>query len=133
MAYSQAKKAWARIGQHRWLYEAHGFGASFSRVLEHCAFSWVEHVQAIEGLRGPDSPVAPARLLEVRYEDFCDAPKAELGRICEFLDLSPDRMPRRLPRTVSSRNWKVADGTDPDDARMLERILADALAARGYR
>jgi hypothetical protein len=54
------------------------------RSLEDGALGWKARMQAIAALT---SDVPASQQLRLKYEDFCKDPSAEIGRICEFLEL----------------------------------------------
>lgn len=132
VALSFAKKAARRISENRWLYAAHGFDLPFDQVLARCASSWVCHVRAAERLRADDSPVPEDRLLDVRYEDFCDSPVEELRRICDFLAVASDPIAEPLPVEVASQNWKATRDVEHETTRLLDDLLGGTLTRLGY-
>ena len=54
------------------------------RGLQGSARTWARRMRWI---RDFTADLAPNALIRVRYEDLCDDPRAELTRVCEFLDI----------------------------------------------
>jgi hypothetical protein len=95
--------------------------------------------------------LAPARYLELRYEDLVDDPARELRRVCGFLELDlrkemldhTDRAPTAVlererdqhrhlsePVTRGLRDWRTQ--MSPDDVAIFEAVAGRELVACGY-
>jgi hypothetical protein len=77
------------------------------------------------------SRLAPARFIEVRLEDLCVEPRAELGRICALASLPFDERMLAVPLDrPNTGRW--AREFDEATAGRLTADLADVLAEYGY-
>jgi len=84
------------------------------------------------------SRVPESRRIEVKYERLVAEPRAELGRICDFLGVDySDRMYEyeettgyKRPDTQLVRQWKKR--TREIDVRLLEARVGNRLLTRGY-
>ena len=96
-----------------------------------CAIQWKRCVQgASRDLRLID----PARVFEVRYEDFVHRPAEHVQRVLSFLRLrASDAQIGRAIEAVSTRSvgrWKKR--LDKDLAGRVERVAGDTLRRLGY-
>jgi hypothetical protein len=98
--------------------------------VEQAAHQWRLCVeQAQEAARA----LGPGRYLEVRYEDFCDAPRETLEKTAAFCELQwPAGMLDELVRDVRSQNFKWRERLAPEEAAAIERIAGARLAELGY-
>ena len=74
-----------------------------------------------------------AKLIEVRYEDFCSDVHGTLGTILHRLDLEADSFPfRRCPATLSSRNSYWLARASPHELAGISQIQSAQLTRYGY-
>ncbi|MGH8241821.1 MAG: sulfotransferase family protein [Steroidobacteraceae bacterium] len=71
------------------------------------------------------------RFLLVRYEDFVAAPRSELFRIAEFLDLRLDRI-RAARTSIQDMNAQSISRLDEAELRVITHEAGDCLERMGY-
>ncbi len=87
----------------------------------------IEHTRRAARALGAD------RYLEVRYEDFCDAPAEVLERTAAFCGLRwPPALLEELVADVRSQNFKWREGLAADDIEGIEKVAGDLLRELGY-
>ncbi len=98
------------------------------RQAEQFAHLWVRLVAHARstGQAKPDS------YTEVFYEDFCDDPRAVLGRLYQSCELKSHPRLADVPARFTSRNegWRV--GLTPTEEERVEEIVGPLLAQLGY-
>jgi hypothetical protein len=105
--------------------------SSGSDMLQLCARNWVEETRAIQqGLERID----PARVCTIRFERLAAAPVAEMGRVIEFLGLSPSAVYDHVIATVSDRfqagSWRQR--LSAEEIEMVNTEQAEHLVRQGY-
>lgn len=116
------------------------------RDLRKSAESWARRMTRIKSLT---SDVPRQQLIRVRYEDICSDPRAELDRICNFLDVefSEEMLSRPLddvhhlggsPSKFDPTKTKIeldsaySRAFCEEDLALLQKIAGDAAAEWGY-
>ncbi len=92
---------------------------------------WRIHTRAIEAAR---QALDPTRFLEVRYEQFCEAPLETCRRVVDFTELehSPafERQARAAPIEDRISRWR--DDLSPEQQALLTGLLQEDLLRYGY-
>jgi len=92
---------------------------------------WRIHTRAIEAAR---QALDPTRFLEVRYEQFCEAPLETCRRVVDFTELehSPafERQARAAPIEDRISRWR--DDLSPEQQALLTGLLREDLLRYGY-
>jgi hypothetical protein len=92
---------------------------------------WRIQMRAMEAAR---RAVDPSRLMEIRYEDFCERPKETFREVLEFTELrsSPvlDAHLAATPIRNTSNRWR--DALTAAQQHILEDLLRDDLRRYGY-
>jgi hypothetical protein len=92
---------------------------------------WRIQLRAMEAAR---RAVDPSRLMEIRYEDFCERPKETFREVLEFTELrsSPvlDAHLAATPIRNTSNRWR--EGLTAAQQHILEDLLRDDLRRYGY-
>lgn len=120
-----------RFGQlpekYREVWDAHA--RSFVAL---AAIEWELIMDAVESSR---DVIPEDQFLDVRYEDLCAGPEAELGRIVGFLDLDwSAQLVRALGRDpLRSRNDKWRTDLGAEAAAIATSVLHEALPRYGYQ
>jgi hypothetical protein len=100
------------------------------RPAEQVALQWR---LCIEHTRRSAQALAPERYLEVRYEDFCDAPTDTLERTAAFCGLTwPPALLEELVSDVRSQNFKWRERLAADEIEDIEKVAGDLLGDLGY-
>jgi hypothetical protein len=103
-------------------------GRSFAAL---AGIQWRIHTRAIDSAR---AGVDPARFLQVRYEDFCEAPLEACRRVVEFSEL--ERSPAFERHVTASRIPDMSTRYRKDlsvaQQRLLTDLLRDDLRKYGY-
>ena len=87
----------------------------------------------VERTRDDARALGPGRYLEVRYEDFCDAPRETLEKTAAFCGLQwPEGLLDALVGDVRSQNFKWRERLAPADAAAVTRVAGPLLASLGY-
>lgn len=72
-----------------------------------------------------------SRFLQIRYEDLCADPSAEIGRLSLFTGIQPDRFAFDF-NEIESRNFKAEFATTMPGWKIVYDILAPVLERYGY-
>jgi omega-hydroxy-beta-dihydromenaquinone-9 sulfotransferase len=92
---------------------------------------WRIQMRAMEAAR---RAVDPSRLMEIRYEDFCERPNETFREVLEFTELPSSRaLDAHLAATPirnTSNRWR--DALTAAQQRILEDLLRDDLRRYGY-
>ena len=95
------------------------------------ALEWRIQMRAMEAAR---RSLDPSRVLEIKYETFCEAPKEQFARVLEFAELPPSPELQRevdaTPIKSTSNRWR--DDLTPAQQRILDDLLRDDLRRYGY-
>lgn len=98
--------------------------------IETAGMQWKVTVQTA---RAQGNELGPERYLEVRYEEFTDAPAATLERIASFCGLRWDpQQLAALVEDVKSRNFKWREDLSADDLELLQSVIGDLMKELGY-
>jgi hypothetical protein len=93
------------------------------------ARTWIETLEYVEGMRER----LGARLLTMRYEEFCDDAHGGLRDVFRFGQLDPGAVDTHdIPPRLRSTNQKWLTHCSPSDRRLLDRELGTALTRWGY-
>lgn len=115
-------------------------------TLEASTQTWVSKIKQMDLLR---FEISPDRVYRLRYEDFCTAPKLELGRLCKFLSLnySSDMLSRPAgnmhhiggsPSKLQDDQKEIKLDTvskyafTPDELASMRKIVGSAAEHWGY-
>jgi len=97
---------------------------------EQAALQWrlcIEHTRAAAAKLGP------GRYLEIRYEDFCDAPAETLQTVSGFCGLRwPTGLLEELVRDVRSQNFKWRERLSSEEIAAVEGVAGELLAELRY-
>ena len=92
---------------------------------------WRIQMRAMEAAR---RAVDPSRLMEIRYEDFCERPKETFREVLEFTELPSsgalDAHMAATPIRNTSNRWR--DALTAAQQHILEDLLRDDLLRYGY-
>jgi sulfotransferase family protein len=95
------------------------------------ALEWRIQMRAMEAAR---RAVAPSRLLEIKYEEFCDEPLATTRQVLEHAELPAtahfERQVAATPIKSSNNRWR--EGLTREQQKILDEILRDELLRYGY-
>lgn len=101
---------------------------SASSALQEAARTWVDYVSRLHHQKQPGD------LLEIRYEDFCAAPREHLARILRFLELPLHRFPlRKCPQQLAVTNAKWRERATDSEVALLDAMLSEWLTVYGYQ
>jgi hypothetical protein len=98
-------------------------------ALRTSARTWTDTLEYIEGMHGQ----LGARLMTMRYEEFCSDVHGGLREVVRFSQLDPDALDLEdIPQTLRSTNEKWLGGCSPSDRALLDRELGETLKRWGY-
>lgn len=98
---------------------------------EQFAHQWVD-VASFVRHSAKEMGLIPDRYLEVRYEQFCEAPRQVLAEVDEFCGLAPGRRTRLAPAVFPSRNDGWRDRLSAEEIESVDAILGELNAELGY-
>jgi hypothetical protein len=92
---------------------------------------WKMHTRAFEAAR---QAVEPQRVLEVKYETFCQEPVETLQRVLDFAELSPCPIFQKRVKAAAIHDmtdrWRV--DLSVEQQHLLSDLLQDDLSCYGY-
>jgi hypothetical protein len=98
--------------------------------LDQFAHQWVG---VVENIRECLADVVPERdRVEIRYEDFCDAPRETLRRLDEFCGFDNDLRQTAVTGKLEASNGKWRTDIPPEDMARIAPIISPLLAELGY-
>lgn len=99
-------------------------------LLEFAAHQWVK---CVEGFLGYMGEIPEAQRITLKYEEFVEAPGAELQRLLEFLGVPiPDGYFERIPKIRSGNFRKWARAFSQQELELIGPIITDCLIRLGY-
>jgi hypothetical protein len=132
VAWSYATRERQKMLQRPALYARRGIPMDPQSVVSAMARYWRDHVAEV---RRQDSRLGLTDrgvLIELKYEDLCERPSAELARLAGFIGVDPRRYVGDVAEgsiTESSR-WRSA--VQPASSVALRKIMEPWLSAFGY-
>jgi len=132
VAHSYARREFDKMQRSIDIYRARGWDMTFDEMLDSMAHTWVAHLSAVDEVFAGRSPASAATVLECRYEEFCERPRATAEWIISRLDLDPSGLTYTGWAGIESRNDRVRRDLEPAQRHRIEAIQASALRRRGY-
>ena len=111
-------------------YGKKGYPTEFPEILERYALYWNRIVSVFDELKRKE----PAAVIEIKYEDFCRNPQAEMEKIAGFIGAGakPGRRFELNPLSLKNGNDEVFALMEKKEYDLLTRLMAAELSAKGY-
>ena len=132
VAHSYARREFDKMQRSIDIYRARGWDMTFDEMLDRMARTWVAHLNAVDDVVAGQSPASTATIVECRYEELCERPRATAERIISRLDLDPSGLGYSRWDGIESRNDRFRRELEPARQRRVETLQASALRRRGY-